>query len=144
MLSNSFLFDRSKDFLVFSLSCDPAALWISSSCGVVFSAGKIHTHHLSLFLLTTIVPATISYTVLLCWKKSSVINAGKKNAMEKFLFRARMVDLREERYNDLWLMTGQDLCIQNKFREILRNSRNTVGGGVCANHLPQRCEVQTC
>lgn len=60
-----------------------------------------NTHHLSLFLLTTIVPATISYTVLLCWKKSSVINAGKKNAMEKFLFRARMVDLREERYNNI-------------------------------------------
>lgn len=28
---------------MFSLSCDPAALWISPSGGVVFSAGKIHT-----------------------------------------------------------------------------------------------------
>lgn len=53
-------------------------------------------HHLTLERFTTIVPATISYTVLLCWKKRSVMKAGKKKAMEKFLFKARTADLWEE------------------------------------------------
>lgn len=35
----------------------------------------------------------MSYTVRLCWKNRSVMKAGKKNAMEKFLFKARTVDL---------------------------------------------------
>ncbi|TNN86013.1 hypothetical protein EYF80_003857 [Liparis tanakae] len=43
---------------------------------------------------TTMVPATMSYTVLLCWKKRSVMKTGKRNAMEKFLFRARTAELR--------------------------------------------------
>ena len=53
--------------------------------------------HLAPVRLTTMVPATMSYTVLLCWKNSSVMNAGKKKAMEKFLFRALMVELQEKR-----------------------------------------------
>lgn len=53
-------------------------------------------HHLTLEHLTTMVPATISYTVLLCWKNRSVMKAGKKKAMEKFLFKARTVDLWRE------------------------------------------------
>ena len=53
--------------------------------------------HLAAERLTTMVPATMSYTVLLCWKNSSVMKAGKKKAMEKFLFRALMVDLQGER-----------------------------------------------
>lgn len=57
--------------------------------------GDSSDSHLSLCLLTTIVPATMSYTVLLCWKKRSVINAGKKKAMEKFLFNALTVDLQK-------------------------------------------------
>lgn len=43
---------------------------------------------------TTMVPATMSYTVLLCWKKRSVMKTGKRKAMEKFLLSARTVDLR--------------------------------------------------
>lgn len=35
----------------------------------------------------------MSYTVLLCWKKSSVMKTGKRKAMEKFLLSARTVDL---------------------------------------------------
>lgn len=54
------------------------------------------SHHLTLERFTTIVPATISYTVLLCWKKRSVMKAGKKKAIEKFLFKARTADLWEE------------------------------------------------
>lgn len=42
------------------------------------------------------VPATMSYTVLLCWKKSSVMKTGKRNAIERFLFKARTVDLLEK------------------------------------------------
>lgn len=42
---------------------------------------------------TTIVPATMSYTVLLCWKKRRVMKTGKRNAMEKFLLSARTVEL---------------------------------------------------
>lgn len=42
---------------------------------------------------TTMVPATTSYTVLLCWKKRSVMKTGKRKAMEKFLLSARTVDL---------------------------------------------------
>lgn len=53
-------------------------------------------HHLTLEHFTTMVPATISYTVLLCWKNRSVMKAGKKKAMEKFLFKARTVDLQRE------------------------------------------------
>lgn len=44
---------------------------------------------------TTMVPATMSYTVLLCWKKRRVMKTGKRKAMEKFLLSARTVDLRE-------------------------------------------------
>lgn len=55
-------------------------------------------HHLTLERLTTIVPATISQTVLLCWKKRSVMKAGKKKAMEKFLFKARTVDAERETF----------------------------------------------
>lgn len=43
------------------------------------------------------VPATTSYTVLLCWKKRRVMKTGKRNAMEKFLLSARTVDLRKRR-----------------------------------------------
>ncbi len=42
---------------------------------------------------TTMVPATMSYTVLLCWKKRRVMKTGKRKAMEKFLLSARTVDL---------------------------------------------------
>lgn len=52
-------------------------------------------HYLALRRCTTMVPATMSYTVLLCWKKSSVTKTGKRKAMEKFLLSARTVDLRE-------------------------------------------------
>lgn len=48
--------------------------------------------HLAPLRRTTMVPATMSYTVLLCWKKSSVMKTGKRNAMDKFLFKARTVD----------------------------------------------------
>lgn len=48
--------------------------------------------HLARLRFTTMVPATMSYTVLLCWKKRRVMKAGKKKAMEKFLLRARTVD----------------------------------------------------
>lgn len=51
-------------------------------------------HYLALLRWTTMVPATMSYTVLLCWKKSSVMKTGKRKAMEKFLLSARTVDLR--------------------------------------------------
>lgn len=50
-------------------------------------------HYLALRRWTTMVPATMSYTVLLCWKKSSVMKTGKRKAMEKFLLSARTVDL---------------------------------------------------
>lgn len=49
--------------------------------------------HLAPRLFTTMVPATMSYTVLLCWKNRSVTKAGKRKAMEKFLLNALMVDL---------------------------------------------------
>lgn len=52
--------------------------------------------HLAPVRLTTIVPATMSYTVLLCWKKKTVMKAGNKKAMEKFLFKARTVDLKRD------------------------------------------------
>lgn len=42
---------------------------------------------------TTMVPATMSYTLLLCWKKRSVMKTGKRKAMEKFLLSARTVEL---------------------------------------------------
>ena len=42
---------------------------------------------------TTMVPATMSYTVLLCWKKRRVMKTGKRKAMEKFLLSARTVEL---------------------------------------------------
>lgn len=48
------------------------------------------------------VPATTSYTVLLCWKKRSVMKTGKRKAMEKFLLSARTVDLRKRRNRKLW------------------------------------------
>lgn len=47
------------------------------------------------------VPATMSYTVLLCWKKSSVMKTGKRKAMEKFLLSARTVDLCRRRREDV-------------------------------------------
>ena len=36
----------------------------------------------------------MSYTVLLCWKKRRVMKTGKRKAMEKFLLRARTVELK--------------------------------------------------
>lgn len=42
------------------------------------------------------VPATMSYTVLLCWKKRRVIKTGKRKAMEKFLFNARTVEAEKD------------------------------------------------
>lgn len=53
--------------------------------------------HLAPRLFTTMVPATMSYTVLLCWKNRRVTKAGKRKAMEKFLLNARMVDLTREK-----------------------------------------------
>lgn len=64
-------------------------------------------HHLTLERLTTIVPATISYTVLLCWKNRSVMKAGKKKAIEKFLFKARTVDLQRETETVITMGTGE-------------------------------------
>lgn len=64
----------------------------SQSCGTLLW----RVRHLALERLTTIVPATISYTVLLCWKNRSVMKAGKKKAIEKFLFKARTVDLQRK------------------------------------------------
>lgn len=49
---------------------------------------------------TTMVPATTSYTVLLCWKKRRVMKTGKRKAMEKFLLSARTVDLQKRTW--LW------------------------------------------
>lgn len=51
------------------------------------------------------VPATTSYTVRLCWKKSRVMKTGKRNAMEKFLLSARTVDLPRRRK----VVTGRTL-----------------------------------
>lgn len=77
---------------------DPAFLdtvWASAAVVFVITMHRNTTppHHLTLERFTTMVPATISYTVLLCWKKRSVMKAGKKKAIEKFLFKARMADL---------------------------------------------------
>ena len=66
---------------------------------IILQAGfvemRVPHYYLAPLRWTTIVPATMSYTVLLCWKKSRVMKTGNRKAMEKFLLRARTVDLCE-------------------------------------------------